>query len=263
MPYVGTGPLSWASITAKLQSETERSLADEAGGPIANLVSIPQDGGDGGEDDTLTSLKADIRTARGKALLLETVAGGWGEGRAAAPQRDWTGQRLGPMPPPGMVAAADAAFQRVLAACGVPPPMFIDADGTSQREALRRWHMNTVLPLAKIIEHELTEKLEAEVKLVFDNYALDMVSRAQVVAKLVSAAWPSASPRMRWAWTGDAMKITVTPSKSFEKLAKAIDDKPARKSAIRGLNESGKSLRRDAPKIITSNVVPRRSQTWA
>ena len=187
LPYVGTGPLSWASTTARLQSETERSLADEAGGPIANLVSIPQDGGDGGEDDTLTSLKADIRTARGKALLLETVAGGWGEGRAAAPQRDWSGQRLGPMPPPGMVAAADAAFQRVLAACGVPPAMFIDADGTSQREALRRWHMNTVLPLAKIIEHELTEKLEADVKLVFDNYALDMVSRSQVVAKLTAA----------------------------------------------------------------------------
>ena len=88
VPYVGTGPLSWASITAKLQSETERSLSDEAGGPIANLLAIPQDGGDGdGEEDTLAGLKADIRTARGKALLLETVAGGWGEGRGAAPQR--------------------------------------------------------------------------------------------------------------------------------------------------------------------------------
>ena len=30
-PYVGTGPLSWAHTTARLQSETERSLADEAG----------------------------------------------------------------------------------------------------------------------------------------------------------------------------------------------------------------------------------------
>ena len=188
LPYVGTGPLSWASTTAKLQSETERSLADEASGPIANLLSIPQDGGDGdGDDDVLAGLKADIRTARGKALLLETVAGGWGEGRGAAPQRDWSGQRLGPMPPASMVAAADGAFQRVLASCGVPPSLFLDSDGTSQREAVRRWHMNTVLPMAKIIEHELTEKLEAEVKLVFDNYALDMVSRAQVVAKLVSA----------------------------------------------------------------------------
>ena len=52
------------------------------------------------------------------------------------------------------------------------------------------------------------------------------------------------------------MNITVTPSKSFEKLAKAIDDKPARKISIKGVNEAGKSLRRDAPKIITSTVVP-------
>ena len=29
--YVGTGPLSWAHTTARLQSEAERSLADEAG----------------------------------------------------------------------------------------------------------------------------------------------------------------------------------------------------------------------------------------
>ena len=47
--------------------------------------------------------------------------------------------------------------------------------------------MNTVLPLARLLEHELTEKLEADVKLKFDAYALDMVSRSQVVAKLTAA----------------------------------------------------------------------------
>ena len=97
-PYVGTGPISWASTTARLQSESERSLADEAGGPLAQLLAVPQDGGDGGEDDPLAALKADIRTARGKALLVETVAAAWGEGRAAAPQKDWQASRLGPMP---------------------------------------------------------------------------------------------------------------------------------------------------------------------
>ena len=45
--YVGTGPLSWAHTTARLQSEVERSLADEAKGPLANLLAVPQDGGDG------------------------------------------------------------------------------------------------------------------------------------------------------------------------------------------------------------------------
>ena len=51
-----------------------------------------------------------------------------------------------------------------------------------------RWGaISTVLPLARLLEHELTVKLEAEVKLGFDTYALDMVSRAQVVQKLAQA----------------------------------------------------------------------------
>ena len=192
-PYVGTGPLSWAHTSAKLHSEAERSLADEAAGPLAQLLAIPQDGGDGSDDDPLKDLKADIRTARGKALLLETSQAGWGEGRVNSPQRDWTASRLGPMPSDSMVKAADSAFMRVLAACGVPPSLFVSDDGTAQREAVRRWHMNTVLPLARLVEAELTEKLEVSVKLRFDNYAMDMVSRAGVVDKLVRAGVPIAT----------------------------------------------------------------------
>ena len=154
---------------------------------MAQLLAIPSDGGAGGDDDPLTALKADIRAARGKALLVETAAAGWGEGRTAAPQRDWQASRLGPMMPDSMVKAADSAFSHVLAACGMPPPLFLDSDGTSQREAVRRWHLNTVLPLARLVEHELTAKLETAVKLKFDTYALDIVSRSQVVAKLTAA----------------------------------------------------------------------------
>ena len=89
VPYVGTGPLSWASAPRR-GSKAKRSgpLPMKRAGRLPTWCRIPQDGGDGdGEDDVRsTALKADIRTARGKALLLETVAGGWGEGRAAAPQ---------------------------------------------------------------------------------------------------------------------------------------------------------------------------------
>ena len=85
------------------------------------------------------------------------------------------------------------AFEAVLAACGVPPALFTDADGTSQREAARRWHLNLVLPLARMVEHELSVKLETPVELKFDSYALDMVSRATVVAKLAQAGVPMAT----------------------------------------------------------------------
>ena len=185
-PYIGTGPLNWAHTTARLQSETERSLADEVGGPLAQLIAVPQDGGDDSGDDPLALLKADIRTARGKALLLETAAAGWGEGRSAAPQRDWQANRLGPMPPATMATIRKDTFEAVLAACGTPPALFTDSDGTSQREAVRRWHLNTVLPLARLLEAELSAKLESEVTLKFDQYPLDLAGRAQSFQKLVA-----------------------------------------------------------------------------
>ena len=53
--------------------------------------------------------------------------------------------------------------------------------------------MNLVLPLARLVEHELTLKLETPVKLKFDSYALDMVSRATVVAKLAQVGVPMAT----------------------------------------------------------------------
>ena len=192
-PYTGIGPLSWAHTTARLQSEAERSLADEAQGPLAQLLAIPSDGGDDGADDPLKKLKADIAGARGKALLVETSAAGWGEGRTAAPQRDWQAARLGPAPPVTMATIRKDAFEAVLAACGTPPSLFVDSDGTSQREAVRRWHLNLVLPMARLLEHELTAKLETPIELKFDTYALDMVSRATVVAKLAQAGVPMAT----------------------------------------------------------------------
>ena len=193
-PYVGTGPLSWAHTTARLQSETERSLADEAGNsPVAHLLAVPQDGGDGGDTDPLALLKSDIAGARGRALLVETVAAAWGEGRTAAPQRDWQSARLGPMPPESMATLRKDTFEAVLAACGTPPSLFLDSDGTSQREGVRRWHLNVVLPMARLLQHELTLKLDTPVELKFDSYALDMVSRATVVAKLAQAGVPMAT----------------------------------------------------------------------
>ncbi len=186
-PYIGTGPTNWAHTTSRLNAESERSLADEAGGPLAQILPIPQDGGDGEDDDPLAELKADIAAARGKAVLTETTAAGWGEGRQTAPHSDWKANRLGPSPPDAMVKIAQQSFMHVLAACGTPPSMFTDADGTSQREAIRRWHLGTVMPLVRMTESELSAKLETPVKLELDGYPRDMVSRAQVFAKLAGA----------------------------------------------------------------------------
>ena len=186
--YRGRPPTSWAHLTSRLQAETEKSLGDESAGPLAMVIPVPQDGGDGDDDasDPLLKLKSDIGSARGRAMLVETTAGGYGEGRGAAPAKDWVANRLGPTPPASLIAVADASFQRMLSACGCPPSLFLDSDGTSQREGLRRWFQGTVMPLAKLLSHELSMRLEADVTLKFDNYPLDLQGRAASFQKLVA-----------------------------------------------------------------------------
>ena len=185
-PYHGLSPAAWAADTARLGANVERSLADEAGGPIAQLLPVPQDGDDDSDDDPLASLRKDIRDAKGRALLLETTSSGWGEGKTAAPSADWKQQRLGPQPTDAMVALANDSFARVLASCGCSPALFDDSDGTSKREALRQFHLGVVLPLARQLEVELSDKLAAPVRLRFDLYNVDLAGRAQAFQKLVA-----------------------------------------------------------------------------
>lgn len=140
------------------------------------------------EDDPLKDLKKDIAAARGKALLIETANAGWGEGRASAPQRVWIASRLGPNPPVAMRTIRTDSFNAVLAACGTPPALFDDSDGTAQREAFRRYLTMTVQPLAALLQHELMVKLEADVELGFSGlYAHDLVGRATAFKNLVAA----------------------------------------------------------------------------
>lgn len=191
--YRGTSPLDWANTTARLSSESDRSLADEVAGPLAQILAVPPSGAPEGNDadgnpvsDPLAELRADIKAARGSVQMVETTSDGWGEGRDSAPRKDWQQSRLGPQPPEAMVSLRQDAFLAVLASCGCPPDLFAPADGTAQREALRRWHMGTVEPLARLLAVELTEKLDAPVTLSFDSYAKDLAGRAQAFQKLVA-----------------------------------------------------------------------------
>ena len=187
-PYHGLGPAAWAAETARLNANAERSLANEAGGPVAALVPVPegQDSGSDDDDDPLAALRKDIGDAKGRALLVETTASGYGEGRANAPARDWDPRYLHPSPTDSMVKLADSAFGRVLAACGASPALFDDSDGTSKREALRQYHLGTVQPLARILERELSDKFGEPVRLRFDLYNVDLAGRAQAFQKLVA-----------------------------------------------------------------------------
>ena len=193
-PYLGTGPTSWASVTARLGAASERTLADEAGGPLAQVIPLPIFEGkrddEDDDDDTYAAVRAAIAKARGKAVTVETTADGNDRGKAGAPQKDWIASRLGPAPPAATVELARDAFMRTLAACGCSPALFDDSDGTSKREALRQWTLGTVKPLARLLETELSAKLSAPIRLRFDLYNVDLAGRAQAFQKLVAGGMP-------------------------------------------------------------------------
>ena len=80
----------------------------------------------------------------------------------------------------------EAARLEVLSACGVPPSLFLDADGTGQRESFRRFLHTTLQPLARIVASELSDKLEADVRLNLDGlFAADLSGRARAFQSLV------------------------------------------------------------------------------
>ena len=84
-------------------------------------------------------MKLDIRAAKGRQLLAETMAAGWGTGQGGAPHGDYRSERFGANPPMPVVDLNDKAALAVLNACGVPVSLATDADGTSQRESWRRF----------------------------------------------------------------------------------------------------------------------------
>ena len=189
-PWHGIGPLGWARESAALKANLEKRLAEEAGAPTAHVLPIPQSpdkntGDDDEDDDPLTPLRRDLAGAKGRTILTETTAAGWGEGMGGAPRSDWKPSRLGAHPPEVLRGLRIEAGMSVLSACGVPVSLATDADGTSQRESWRRFVMGAVEPLLEIVREELERKLETAISFDLTGlWAHDAAGRAQMFEKL-------------------------------------------------------------------------------
>ncbi len=95
-------------------------------------------------------------------------------------------ERLGPQPPESLGKVMSQGFTEVLAACGCPPSLFVDADGTAQREAFRRFFSVTVEPLGRLLEVELSAKLETDIRLSFaGRFSADLSGRARAFQSMV------------------------------------------------------------------------------
>ena len=166
-PWQGIGPLSFASSTSALAGDLEQRLAEEAAAPTGYALPVPAVAAKTGEDgetvDPTASLRADLKNLKGRIGVVETTSAGYDTGRVNAPQSDYMQRRLGIDPPAILDAIRSHAGLDVLAACGVPVSLATDADGTSQREAWRRFAHGTLAPALAVIAVELADKLDAPV----------------------------------------------------------------------------------------------------
>ena len=178
-PWRGQGPLQVAQLAGRLSAETAAALADESSGPRGSFLPVPVDG----NDPTISTIKSDIRTARGKVLLGQ--GGDWDAGPSGG-RAMWKAERFGAEPPAALVELMAMASREVYAACGLSAAMFADGDGTARREAYRQALHSVIAPLGRLVAYELTDKLENDVALDWvELRAGDIAGRARAFQSLV------------------------------------------------------------------------------
>ena len=180
-PWRGQAPLEVARLAGRLSAETVAALADESSGPRGAFLPVPADG----EDGTVTTLKADIRKARGAMLLAE--GGDWDKGDAMSATA-WAPNRFGADPPTALVSLAEMATKEILAAIGLSPALFAAGNSGGAREAWRQCLHGLIQPLGQLVQSELRDKLDPGISLSFNALmASDLTGRARAFQSMVGA----------------------------------------------------------------------------
>ena len=187
-PFEGISPLTHAALTGTLQRNIEQRLKEEYGGPVGSIIPVPD------TVENVTALAADVKGLAGRTALVETTAGGWGDGTTERPQSDFKPQRIGADPPDSTVSLRGTIFDSILSACGVPPGLANSrTDGTAKREDWRQFLHGTISPVARTLEEELSRKFDFAVTIDFnDLHASDIQGRARSYKSLVDGGMPPA-----------------------------------------------------------------------
>ena len=182
-PWKGRSPLDDARGTRQLLELLESRMADEASMPVGAIVPVPKPSPD---------LAADVAGLRGRVLLGETMAGGWGAGDSARAYRDWEARRVGADIPSANVELWRHVQSAVLSAAGVPADLARES-GAGFREAWRRFLHSTVAPVGMVVQAEL-ERLGETATCTFDRlFASDLQGRARAMGSMVQAGISPAS----------------------------------------------------------------------
>ena len=184
-PWAGISPLGMADETRALATWIERRLAEETSTATSYVLPLP-------EAADVDQLKADIKSGRGRLHIVDTTSTGWGDGTAAAPQRDWKSNRLGADPPDSLGKLRSDVKADIFGVYGIPSS--IHGTGGSARESYRQFLSSTIQPLAKLVVEELSAKLDTPtLSLDFTELrAADIASRARAFKQLVEAGMDKA-----------------------------------------------------------------------
>ena len=197
-PWRGLSPLESACATGVIAGNLEQRLGEETGAAVGAFVPTPKADGTDPDDpdaDPLAALRGDIRSAKGRAVLVESMASAWGEGPGAAPHGDWRQHRFGANPPEVLEALRTSVGRDVLNACGIPPGLITNTDGAAMREPWRRFILSSCAGMAALISNELGAKL-TPTAITFDAlYGRDLVGRSQALSRLVKATMPLETAR--------------------------------------------------------------------
>ena len=191
--WQGVGPMQAARSTGQLAGGLETRQGEEVSAPVGSLIPVARNDAEDPDDDAtdpLYQLRADIRGARGRALLVETSQGSGDRG--TAPLGDWSVKRLGGAVPESMVDLRSKAGMSVASACGVPVALIESlATGIGQREAWRRFTLTSCAAAWTIIADEVEAKMGVRPEIdLTAAYGSDLTGRATAVQKLVAAGVP-------------------------------------------------------------------------
>lgn len=180
-PWAGASPLANAESTRAILAAVESALAAEGAGPVGWLLSVPN-------VERAAALRTEIANLRGRVALVETTAGGWGEGGAPRGGGEYPARRLGPTFAQDEVAARGAVERSVVGACGIPPALAgLSSGGDDSRESWRQFVFSTLRPVTRLIEGE-RQRIGLAAPISFDRLAAsDLSARSRAFASLTGA----------------------------------------------------------------------------
>ena len=143
------------SLSSDLLARLTLRTSEEAGARSGSLLAVPA----GFSDDAMTALKNDLKSIKGDTAVVETTRSG---GRDTAPAGDWVQRRFGPAVPGDNVELLQVASRHVLQAIGCPSALWDGSEGAASREGYRFALYSWLNPVARVIEAEVSSKMETE-----------------------------------------------------------------------------------------------------